>query len=57
MLYLLFFLSAYLLYKEVKNKEARRKIILAYASVFFIAVLYNLGELVGTEVYYLGVQF
>lgn len=56
MLYLLFFLSAFLIYREVKNKETRRKVIFAYASIFLIAILYNIGELVGAGAYHLGLQ-
>ena len=57
MIYLLFILSAYLLYKESKNKRVQQKIVWIYASVFLIAILYNVGEFVGAGLYELGIQF
>lgn len=57
MIYLLFVLSAILIYREVKSKSAKRKVVFAYASIFLIAVLYNLGEVVGSGLYELGIQF
>lgn len=56
MLYLLLFLSAYFLYKEVKSQRNKRRIVFAYASMFAIAIVYNIGEFVGEGIYLLGLH-
>lgn len=54
MIYLLLLISAYLIYKELKDEKTKRKLIFAYASIFAIAFVYNVGEIVGAGLYHLG---
>jgi hypothetical protein len=53
--YIFLFLSAIVLFKELKKPSQRKKLIFAYAFVFFIGIMYNLGKVSGELFYHLGV--
>ncbi|MFK8060748.1 MAG: hypothetical protein AB8B78_11745 [Polaribacter sp.] len=52
--YILYFLSAYLILKEVKKSTHRKKMIFAYVAIAFIGIMYNFGGFVGKQLYLMG---
>ena len=54
MVYILLLLSAYLILREIKSLKHKKRILLIYASIFCVALCYNMGSFVGKQMYLLG---
>lgn len=54
MFYIFLSICCYLILKDTKSRKIKKLVVILYASVLFIGLMYNFGEFVGEQVYLLG---
>lgn len=54
--YIFLFLTGWVLFREFKKPTQKKKLILAYACVLVVGIMYNLGKVTGELFYHLGIS-